>query len=265
MPPRFRKIAGLRNKLLVVIAVLFSLSGFLYLNRMVKESDYFKIKEVISNEADARDFFYLKAKNIFALDLKAESSDIAAKYPTYKKIRLIRVLPNRIFINFTKRQPLALVKLSRLFCIDEDMVLFDAPQESATRDLPVILGLENKIPVAHAGARYNIKNLALALNIIKEVSRNNVLREYRMTKVDVANPSNANIFISFAVRLPVYQKTQTLFTMQELEAKIGQYNTRDKINILGDLVAQARNDLGNITYFDLRFREPVIKFKDVQK
>ncbi len=168
-------------------------------------------------------------------------------YPSYKKIRVIRILPNRLFVDFIKRKPLAYIKLYRYFCVDEDMVLFDASGQLEEKDLPVILGLDTKIFGPKSGKIYNIKELALALNIIKEVRRNKMSKVYAIDRIDVTNLSNASFFI-----------------LNVLEIRVGQDDIKDKIDILNSLLIQLKNDFGNIKYIDLRFKEPVIKLKDVK-
>jgi hypothetical protein len=48
------------------------------------------------------------------------------------------------------------------------------------------------------------------------------------------------------------------------QVKIGQDEIKNKMNILSNLIASVKKDLGNIAYIDLRFKEPVIKFKNVK-
>jgi hypothetical protein len=50
--------------------------------------------------------------------------------------------------------------------------------------------------------------------------------------------------------------------MDVLEVRFGQGYINEKVDILGNLFVQARNDLANIKYIDLRFNDPVIKFKE---
>jgi len=253
---------------------IFLITG--YLGKTLINSDYFKIKDIIFNkgkdgfdgstsltinpERSRRiDFSYLIGYNIFALNLENESRHISELYPAYSNIRLIRILPNRLFISLTQRKPLAYVKLYRYFCVDKDAVLLDVPGKPEELQLPVILGLEAKIFGARAGKQYN-KELAIALNIIKEFKINSLLKNYRIERIDVASPVNASCFL-MPLELPDYTKGQAPGEFRGFEVRIGQDNIRNKIGILQDSFIQLRNDLGNIKYIDLRFKEPVIKFK----
>lgn len=218
----------------------------------LKSLDYFKIKDIIINKPQGTfDFSYLSGRNIFNIDLKKESRYISELYPVYKNIRLVRLLPDRLFIGFTDRNPIAYVKLYRYFCVDSDGVLFDMPQAREASDLPVITGLERKIPGSKTGGQYNGKELATALNIIKEIEINNLSRKYKIERIDVSNPAGISCFIS-----------QSPSGLKAIEVKIGMEDIGDKIRVLAGLFAQLNEGVSNIKYIDLRFKEPVVKFKD---
>jgi hypothetical protein len=146
------------------------------------------------------------------------------------------------------RSPLAFVKLYRYFYVDENCVLFDRRTGQEVPDLPVITGLETKIFGAKSGKKYNVKELGLALDIIKELNNNKALRDYKIKVIDVSNPMNSSVFLEGG-----------------LEIKIGQEDLGKRINLLSTLLTNMKNDLKQIKYIDLRFKDPVIKFKNVTK
>jgi len=236
-------------KLIIIILIIFLGALFTVRNllKLFKTSDYFKIKDIIIfSEENIVDLSYLKGENIFTVDLQKEAGYLMEQYPIYRKISLVRILPNRISINFIKRKPVAIIKLYRYFYVNEEAILFDMPEELENQDLPLILGLETKIFGPKIGRRYNIKELTIALNIIKELNLNRALKDYKIKRIDVANLSNAS------------------FTIKELEIKLDAYNIKDKFNILAGLLNQLKNDLNNIKYIDLRFKEPVIKLNEAK-
>ncbi len=252
-----RKVNNLPVRLIsgLAILILALVLAVGYLSAVLKRADFFNIKEIIVREDEGRDFgaglSYLKGRNILAIDLKKEERFLSQIYPGYKEIKLIRLLPDRLFADFLKRRPLAYIKLSRYFCVDRDGVLLE-PLPSGEPDLPVIWGLERKIFGPRQGQRYDTRGLKVAINIIETVKANKTLKDLRIKKIDVADPANAS-FLIFAPDLA--------FTAG-LEVKIGPDHIDDKINILGSVFSQAKKDWGNIKYIDLRFKEPVIKFKD---
>jgi len=245
-------------KLLIVLLIIFLAKCFIvgYIWKKSSASDYFRIKEIIVKDADASDLSYLKGKNIFVLDLKKESEYILESYPGYNKINLVRILPNRLFVDFIKRNPVALVKLYKYFALDEDGVLFNALAQPEESGLPVILGLETKIFGPKPGRSYNIREIIFALDTIKEIKRSKALKDYRIKKLDMATRANAAVFIS----LPGQKGAQECL----LEVRLGADNIENKIAILGGIFAQGKFDLYKIKYIDLRFKGPVVKNKDAK-
>jgi len=242
---------------IAIFIALFFIIG--YAGVTLKNLNYFKIKDIAVNKPEvAFDFSYLLGRNIFNVDLKKESRYISELYPVYKNIRLFRILPNRLFIGFTDRHPLAYVKLYRYFCVDSDLALFELPQGQQAQDLPVIIGLERKIPGPKPGKQYNIKELITTLNIIKEIETNGLFKKYKIERIDVVNPANISCFI----QLSGYPKEKVAADFQVLEVKMGQDDISDKIRVLAGLFTQLQDDISNIKYIDLRFKEPVVKFNE---
>lgn len=246
---------GLAIKITVIIAIICLAVLFTTANisRTLKNSDYFRISEVITNEGNAVDLAYLVGENIFALDLSRESGYILEQNPVYRSVRLIRIPPGRIFAYLVKRKPIAFVKLYRIFSVDADGVLFTVPQDLEILDLPLVTGLETKIFGPKVGRKYNVKELVFALNTIKAFRFYKGLRSYRIKKIDVANLNNASVFVEIALKagLP-----------QWMEIKLGEDGLKSRMNILATVLTQARQDLPNIKYIDLRFKEPLIKLRD---
>ena len=144
--------------------------------------------------------------------------------------------------------------------MDSDLALFELPQGQQAWDLPVIIGLERKIPGPRPGKRYNIKELITALNIIKGIETNGLFKKYKIERIDITNPANISCFI----RLSGYSQGQVVTNLAALEVKMGQDDSGDKIRVLAGLFTQLQDDIGKIKYIDLRFKEPVIKFKDAK-
>lgn len=239
----------------IIIIFLGILFVVIALRRILQTSDYFRIVDVMVGENNGIDLSHFKGKNIFDIDLQKESQYITKQNPIYRKVRLVRILPNCIFVDFIKRKATAIIKLYRDFPVDEEGIVFEADEELDYSNLPLILGLETKIFGPKKGKPYNIKELTLSLDIIKQMKGNRVLKDYRLKMIDVANLSNASLLL-----LPENQA----LTKVGLEIKLGEDNIKEKFNILASLLTQDKDNLSNIKYIDLRFKEPVIKFKDVE-
>jgi cell division septal protein FtsQ len=238
---------------LIILLAISLIIGYIW--KVLVNADYFRVKDVICAESDRVDLSYLRGMNIFNLDLNKESAYLLGSFPEYNSVKIIRVLPSRIFVDFIKRKAVAFVKLYRYFALDKEGVLFYGAQEPQGSGLPLITGVETKIFGPRPGRKYDIKEIRLALDIIRELRRNRILKNYRINRIEVASPDNASFFMPFlqAPTLP-----------ESMEIKIGQDNIKAKIILLGGLLMQVKSDVANIKYIDLRFKEPVIKFKDAK-
>jgi len=252
-------------KIIIFLAIILLAFSFIigYIWKVLKSSDFFAVKQVVVRNSD-RSFDYLKGRNIFSLDLNGESWRAVLSCPDCRKVRLARILPNCIFVDFIKRRPIALVKFYKDFAIDEQGVLFypDAAIEEA--GLPVIYGLETKIFSPKPGTRYKRAELDLALSIINEFKANKTFRGFTLTRIDVANLQSAGFFILLPKQAVDYTKNFPQQELMGIEVRTGEANIRQKMIILGGLIIQARKEWGNIKYIDLRFKEPVIKLNNVK-
>ena len=211
------------------------------------------------------DLSYLKGRNIFSIDLEKESGYIQNFHPDYKKIKLVRVFPNRISVYFLKRQPAALVKLYKYFIMDKDGFLCNAPDDIAILQLPLVIGLETKIFGPSAGKKYDIKETPLILGILREFARIRAFRNYRIKKIDVKNISDTSLVLAFPAEAADYSKgSKGGVATEGLQIKLGPDNIRRKLVILSGVIGRSKPDLINIKYIDLRFDKPVIKYGDTK-
>jgi hypothetical protein len=247
---------------LFILAILF-LAAWGFTWNILRTSKDFLVREIVSKDNSA-DFSYLKGKNIFALDLKREGDLILNRYPDCVRIKLIRVLPNRLYVDFIQRKALGLIKLSRYFAVDQEGTLFYPPAQFDQMNLPVISGLESKLYAPKPAKRYNIPELNLALEILQEVLANKQLRNFKISRIDVSQPMNAWFLIPVQVKMPGSIQAGQDILYENMEVKIGYGNIKQKILILAGLLSQGKGDLASIKYVDLRFKEPVIKLKNVQ-
>ncbi|MCX5707289.1 MAG: hypothetical protein NTW13_06555 [Candidatus Omnitrophica bacterium] len=225
---------------IILLAIFLIIS---YIWRALATWDYFKVREVISKEKTLIDFSHLKGRNIFSIDLAGESQGIIIRCPDCSQIRLARVFPDRIYVEFIKRKALAFLKLYRYFAIDQEGVLFYSPLDPNDSGLPIILGLETKIFGPKQGVKYNNKELSLALDIIEEANKNHSLRDYRIKKIDVAGMDNIDIFIPLPQKKVVYSGWQAPERIGLMEVKISQGNMKEKIAIMAGLINQEKYHL----------------------
>jgi len=249
----------------LTISIIFFLIASLiisYAVKKLKNLNYFTVKNIIVSVATPDTFLYLKGRNIFDIDIKKEAQYIWEAYPQYKNVRIVKFLPGSLLIDFIKRKPVGIIMLYRYLYVDMDQVIFNIPAGAPALELPQIRGLETKIFGPKPGTKYNLKELALALNIIQEVNRTRVSRVYKVKVVDVANPANASFLLQAPGQLINGLKAKEVKTQTVLEVKIGQDDIKDRVKILNTLLLSIKNDFTDVKYIDLRFKESVVKFNN---
>jgi hypothetical protein len=260
-----KRKANFPVKPVVIVLIILLASSFIlgYIWRILSTSDYFRVKDIVSKEALSIDLSYLKGKNVFQLNLPQEAENIVGGCPDCARIRLARILPDRIFVELIRRKPIAFVKLYRYFAVDEDGFIFQSSLQPDDAGLAVITGLETKLFGPKPGKKYESRELYAALLILKEAAKSRLLNNFKIQKLNVAGLDN------ITVEIPIPQAAVTSYAdwkapqeKEFLEIKFGQGNIRDKVVIMAGLVNQEKRNLGSIKYIDLRFNEPVIKFKE---
>lgn len=247
-------------KPLIIISAVFSALVLLAaaLFGAGKNSAYFSVSEIIVSDKHAADFSYLKGENIFALDLNKESRYILEHYPGYRNIRLVRVLPDRLYVQFVERRPEAIVKLYRNFYVDRYGVLFYPDDSAPDSGLPVITGIETKIFGPKPGKRYEVKELQYALEVINLCRFNRTLRSYKLKKLDVRDLKDASLFLS----APVESRPGDFKEGNWIQVRLNETELKAKIGALASILANSQKELPQIKYIDLRYKEPLIKLRD---
>lgn len=241
----------------VIIGIAAAVAVVWYGWWLMHNAECFRVKYVNTRGGDPAALMHLKGRNIFRVDLEKEASLLLQTYPDYHNVQIVRVLPNRIFVNLIQRRPVALIKLYRMFAIDESGVLFQVRPEYEAMGLSVITGLETRIFGPKPGRRYAVRELSSALEMITLVKSNPQLRGYRLCSVDVSSATQASMTL-----VPSAQTAGTP-AGQAIEVRMGSGHLGRKVSILsGLLMQQSAQDIGRIAYIDLRFKEPVIKLKD---
>jgi len=247
-PPRPRQrrpatlIPGLVFGLVLLAVAAYALRSF-------RTHDFFKIKDVIIREGafirDDRgnDLKFLIGKNILSLDLKKNVQFIQSMYPAYRTARLVKFLPNRICLDLLKRNAVACFNSQPPLFIDDRMIFFEGG-DAAGKKLPVISGIDTTNRNFRPGMRAGHAGVLFAARLIQRVQKNRALQRYAIERVVVHDAANASLYFS-----------------GPLEVRIGANKLDDSLQILGSLLSQVGNGVSNIEYIDLRFKDPVIRFK----
>jgi cell division septal protein FtsQ len=247
--PTVSRQSGRRASGVIPLAVLVFVTAALaaYAVQSLKRLPVFKVKDVIIREgASIRgdrndDFQYLKGKNIFTLDLKKHAQFIQSMYPACRSARLVRFLPDQMCVDLMKRTAVACINTQPPLYIDDRFIFFESIDAAVGRGLPVIVSSETSGKRFSPGTRCGNAGILFAVRVIQQAK---TLRGYSIERIEVRDAANASLYFP-----------------GDLEVRIGADRLDDTLQILGSLLSQVGNGKSNIEYIDLRFKDPVIRFK----
>jgi cell division septal protein FtsQ len=257
--------------LLINAACLLALAGAaMAIESSLKNSDYFMVRSILVREKDdvangESRFAYFKGMNIFRINLAQEAARIVSSYPSYRKIRLTRYLPDCILVDFLRRSPAAELRSDKSYYIDDNGYLFDQPGSAELPGIPVITGLERKIFSSGLGRKCTLREVVLSLQIINGIRQDRALSAYRIRTIDASAPDALAFVFAAPARPPAEPPVRQQAGQEGIEVRVGEDNIPAKLEILSTVLAQMKSRVENIKYIDLRFKEPVIKFKKMEK
>ncbi len=223
--------------ILIIVCILGVTSGIIFLALR-----YFNTAEIFA----VKDSDYFSGKNIFKVNLKREANRLNREARDCKRVVLKRQLPDRIIVDFESHQAVAKVQLSDYFFVDEEGVLFDQYPHEKSSQLPLIIGLEKKIPYPRTGAKHNEATLQETLAFINGLNENKkISQQLKIKEMDVTNVNNV-----------------VLLTTTRCRINLGDiYSLENDLLVLAKLTKEINFDLTQVEYIDLRFQEPVVKYR----
>jgi cell division septal protein FtsQ len=246
--------------ILPLLAVLIS-SYAIYkgLQNYIATSNYFKVRELkVEGITDLKYLDVIKEQllgvNIFRVKSERLAERIQDKFPNFTSVTVIRILPSQLRIVAKERIPLAVIRQDLCYIFDgEGVALSSFSPAMAAYDLPLIVGLENKLQKIRVGAAYQFSTLHKALllagalrakktDINAAFSKN---ENCKVTKIDAIDPGNLSFYLG-----------------DDIQVKVGDKDFQEKLNFLPDILRSISGDLSNIRYIDLRPKEPVVATKN---
>jgi cell division protein FtsQ len=85
-----------------------------------------------------------KETPLFDLDLKQISQRVEEALPWVRSCIVRRVLPDKLALHIIERNPLALIRLDKLYYLDEDGTPFKEPSPGEPLDYPIVTGWEGQ-------------------------------------------------------------------------------------------------------------------------
>lgn len=222
-------------------------------------SNYFKIRELkVEGIMDLKYLDLIKEEllgvNIFRVNTERLAERIRNKFPNFTSVTITRILPSQLRMMAKERIPLAVIKRDLCFIFDGEGVALSSFSPAATPyDLPLIVGLENKLQQIRVGAAYQFSALHKALLLARalKAKKTDISTAFsknesrKVTKIDVIDPGNLSFYLG-----------------DDIQVKVGDKDFEERLSFLADILRSISGDLSNIRYIDLRSKEPVIATKN---
>ena len=238
--------------LICVVAPLLILFVCIKIVDVIAYSDYFKIKTIQVEDPSlqflvVQDLSRLGGRSIFAVNLSDIQTKLNAKYPQISGLRLVRKFPDQIQIVARKRIPFVqLIVGGKLVTLDlKGVVISTAP--TVNEHLPVVVGVRINGRV-FVGEMIRDQNLQTAYRILKLYLINGALASVKINRIDVSNLSE--------IKLSLANNLTIVLDWDKID---------EKINTLGVMLSQGKLNLSELSYIDLRFKEPIIGKNNAKK
>lgn len=233
-----------KNRIFKSKRIIFFLFFFMIIFLILKISvekfllnfPYFKIEEIDFKDKKLS-LDYLRGNSIFNIDLKKTSDELTSRYPEFKEIILNFRFPSKLNIEVKEHIPVAKLILNKEFFVDEEARIF-FNENYLDFDIPKITGLQSRILLPQVYRKYPIPELLLSLDLIR-------ISPLKIKRIEASRKEELTFFLD-----------------KGLKIKIGYGDYPERLERLSLLMKEFEEKVEDIDYIDLRFSDPVIKFKD---
>ena len=222
---------------MMVRAFLYN-SGYFMLRKVRTESLFLDQRAV--NSINSQILKAYGGRNIFSVPLKGISASLKRIYPDSKDISASLRLPDRLNVAVRFKRPVALVRDSKLYPIDDEGVVLPSVGAVYIKDLPVIEGAGIRY-AKEVGRKSSSEKVRLALDLLKEIRASRYLTEYGVVSIDTSNVSN----ISYR-------------TKNGIEVFAGSDDFGGRLDSLENTLRDRRLDKDKIRYIDVSTRDVII-------
>jgi len=251
-PEFFTSLGDAARKVFIAALVVFvtALVLFVMMREFLYRSGYFTLRKIRTeslfldqqavNSINGQILRNYGGRNIFNVPLGGISQSLKRIYPDSKDISVSLVLPDRLSVAVRFARPVALVRDSKLYPIDDEGFVLPSIGAAYIRDLPVIEGTSVKYD-ARRGGKSSSEKVKLALELLKEIRASRYLTGYGIISIDTSNTSN----ISYR-------------TKNGIEVFAGSDDFGRRLDSLENTLRDGRLDKEKIRYIDVSTRDVVI-------
>lgn len=241
------KISKFLSKLIFVMIVLGLLGAAVFwgLSSLFNHNSNFRLKYIRLGMPDELKPKFSKFNSrigdpIFNVDLKEMADYSWSKYPYLEYIRAVRILPNCIEIEAKPRLPIA--RTPEGWLLDREGVLFPNDFDKDYSFLPKVSGVAKGKP--ELGKHFSSAELNLTFLLLEKIPESDVVKSSDIESIYVGNASDASFNIKDGPQV-----------------RIGDKDLDKRLFVLAKIIFDAQQELKNIKYIDLRFKDPVIGYK----
>jgi len=198
---------------------------------------------IVARESLVNIFYGDRGKSVLTVPLE-ERRDKIRDIKWVESASVQRILPNRIRVEITERNPIAFVRNgSEVALIDGHGVILDRPTDLDAR-FPIVSGITDALPKDEAERRMEIyQELVRDLNTVNGDSSN------QLSEVDLSNPKNVRIVMA---GIPGVNATQAV------NIKFGSGDFTSKYRMLVENFAQWQANAGCVHSVDLQFTRQIV-------
>ena len=198
---------------------------------------------VVARESLVNIFYGDRGKSVLTVPLE-ERRDKIRDIKWVESASVQRILPNRIRVEITERNPIAFARNgSEVALIDGHGVILDRPTDLDAR-FPIVSGITDALPKDEAERRMEIyQELVRDLNTVNGDSSN------QLSEVDLSNPKNIRIVMA---GIPGVNATQAV------NIKFGAGDFTSKYRMLVENFAQWQANAGCVHSVDLQFTRQIV-------
>jgi len=198
---------------------------------------------IVARESLVNIFYGDRGKSVLTVPLE-ERRDKIRDIKWVESASVQRILPNRIRVEITERNPIAFVRNgSEVALIDGHGVILDRPTDLDAR-FPIVSGITDALPKDEAERRMEIyQELVRDLNTVNGDSSN------QLSEVDLSNPKNVRIVMA---GIPGVNATQAV------NIKFGSGDFTSKYRMLVENFSQWQANAGCVHSVDLQFTRQIV-------
>ena len=178
---------------------------------------------------------------LLSVDLKGVESRLRADYPEYKGVLVRRVLPDQVYVQLRRRDPIAQIQHGLYYLLDRDGMVVSEPLQDPHPDFPLIHGVTVPGGALKPGSRIDRRSVGQAIQVLQEIRQLKALHPHRLTAIDTSDRNNFVLMLD-----------------GQIEVRVSANDFEGQLRKLSDALAHLDLEPKRVRYIDLRFEDIVV-------